>query len=96
MAEFDLRPFCNVCGWRKGGLDSWDGTRCKCGHSSPPIELIGENRIIADRWWRDPERHVVFQRATGWKEEDRNIDEYHREFRLWALSLIHASNSANG
>lgn len=30
-----LHPFCNVCGWRKGGLDSWDGRRCKCGLSEP-------------------------------------------------------------
>jgi len=32
-----LHPFCNVCGWRKGGLDSWDGRRCKCGHYEPPF-----------------------------------------------------------
>jgi hypothetical protein len=33
----NLHPFCNICGWRKGGLDSWNGTTCKCGHSEPPI-----------------------------------------------------------
>lgn len=32
-----LRPYCQRCGWRKGGPDSWDGARCKCGHSEPPI-----------------------------------------------------------
>lgn len=32
-----LHPYCNVCGWRKGGIDSWDGRRCKCGHYEPPF-----------------------------------------------------------
>lgn len=32
-----LHPYCNVCGWRKGGIDSWDGLKCKCGHSEPPM-----------------------------------------------------------
>jgi hypothetical protein len=27
-----LRPYCNDCGWRKGGRDSWNGVACKCGH----------------------------------------------------------------
>lgn len=35
-----FRPFCNVCGWRKGGIDSWSGTACKCGHSEPVIEMV--------------------------------------------------------
>ncbi len=30
-------PFCPVCGWRKGGVDSWDGRACKCGHCAPPL-----------------------------------------------------------
>jgi hypothetical protein len=25
------REWCPVCGWRKGGKDSWDGSSCKCG-----------------------------------------------------------------
>lgn len=32
-----LHPYCNNCGWRKGGVDSWDGNACKCGHREPPI-----------------------------------------------------------
>lgn len=32
-----VHEFCNVCGWRKGGIDSWDGNRCKCGHSGIPV-----------------------------------------------------------
>lgn len=35
-----LHPFCNACGWRKGGLDSWDGNKCKCGHYAPPMPAI--------------------------------------------------------
>jgi hypothetical protein len=33
-----LHPYCRTCGWRKGGLDSWDGKACKCGHREQPIE----------------------------------------------------------
>jgi hypothetical protein len=36
--EISLHPLCDVCGWRKGGMDSWDGVTCKCGHLEPPIE----------------------------------------------------------
>lgn len=36
-----LRPFCNVCGWRKGGPDSWDGHRCKCGLIAMTLWLCG-------------------------------------------------------
>jgi hypothetical protein len=32
--QLALRPVCQSCGWRKGGLDSWNGTVCKCGHSA--------------------------------------------------------------
>ncbi len=32
-----LRPYCNDCGWRKGGPDSWNGVACKCGHAAFPI-----------------------------------------------------------
>lgn len=32
-----IHPFCNTCGWRKGGVDSWNGRACKCGHSEPPF-----------------------------------------------------------
>lgn len=35
-----LHPYCNACGWRKGGLDSWDGKRCKCGHSEPSFSVL--------------------------------------------------------
>jgi len=35
--QLALHPGCSVCGWRKGGIDSWDGARCKCGHHSLPF-----------------------------------------------------------
>jgi hypothetical protein len=37
-----LHPYCNKCGWRKGGIDSWDGRRCKCGDSALPMEFDAE------------------------------------------------------
>lgn len=37
MQREALRPWCAACGWRKGGIDSWDGRACKCGHSEPPL-----------------------------------------------------------
>lgn len=36
-----IHPYCNVCGWRKGGRDSWDGKACKCGDTAPMITLVG-------------------------------------------------------
>jgi hypothetical protein len=36
------RKWCPVCGWRKGGEDSWNGVACKCGHS------IDFQRILAE------------------------------------------------
>lgn len=37
-----FRPFCNVCGWRKGGVDSWNGKACKCGHTAAPLDACQE------------------------------------------------------
>ena len=34
-------PFCRVCSWRKGGPDSWDGVRCKCGLRALPFFTCG-------------------------------------------------------
>lgn len=38
--ELDLHPFCNVCGWRKGGLHCWDKNKCKCGHYEPSFRML--------------------------------------------------------
>ena len=35
-----MHPYCNACGWRKGGVDSWDGNACKCGHYAPAFEML--------------------------------------------------------
>lgn len=35
-----LHPYCQTCGWRKGGADSWPSNgrgACKCGHWEPPM-----------------------------------------------------------
>lgn len=32
-------PMCRTCGWSMGGLDSWDGNRCRCGTSVPGVPL---------------------------------------------------------
>jgi hypothetical protein len=29
-----LHPGCTKCGWRMGGVDSWNGNACKCGTRS--------------------------------------------------------------
>jgi hypothetical protein len=29
-----LHPACHKCGWRMGGVDSWNGSTCKCGAQS--------------------------------------------------------------
>ena len=38
--QLKMHPFCNDCGWRKGGLDSWNGVTCKCGHVAPTLGQI--------------------------------------------------------
>lgn len=35
-----LQPFCQRCGWRKGGTDSWNGKACKCGLAEKPMNEI--------------------------------------------------------
>jgi hypothetical protein len=42
-----LRPFCQVCNWRKGGPDSWDGRACKCGLTKPPM---ADTAMVIDIW----------------------------------------------
>jgi hypothetical protein len=32
-----IHPLCYICGYRKGGTESWDGHRCKCGWMAAPI-----------------------------------------------------------
>lgn len=36
-----IYPLCKTCGWRMGGIDSWNGLACKCGKMSSPIDLSG-------------------------------------------------------
>ncbi len=42
-----VHPYCKVCGWRKGGRDSWDGFACKCGHSEPAIRRVDVARQVS-------------------------------------------------
>jgi hypothetical protein len=37
-----LHPFCRKCGWRRGGVDSWDGHACKCKISEPAYQHCTE------------------------------------------------------
>lgn len=37
---FPLMPFCKICGWCKGGQDSWDGKACKCGFVCLPNDYL--------------------------------------------------------
>lgn len=46
-AQATLHPWCQDCGWRKGGPDSWDGDKCKCGHWEPPMPQHGMDAIKA-------------------------------------------------
>ena len=33
---YPYRQWCPICGWSKGGNDSWDGDSCKCGFVFDP------------------------------------------------------------
>lgn len=70
-----LRPFCHTCGWRKGGLDSWDGNACKCGYRALPMAMTGEqnydvlltsavSRLHARRDPLDKTRWVYFAKES--------------------------------
>jgi hypothetical protein len=45
--ELSLTPMCNICGWRKGGLDSWNGRACKCGLSSLTFRALLRGSVVA-------------------------------------------------
>lgn len=38
--QLALHPFCRVCGWTKGGVDSWSGGACTCGHREPTFREL--------------------------------------------------------
>lgn len=48
-----LKPVCQKCHWRMGGVDSWDGVSCKCGKRAAPstarAQQIEANRQQAAR-----------------------------------------------
>ena len=50
-----VRPYCTVCGWRKGGLDSWDGKACKCGMREPPMPAMPVFAASLERLCKDAE-----------------------------------------
>lgn len=54
--ELSLHPFCNTCGWRKGGLDSWNGSSCKCGHS---------DRTFRELFAAAKQAHAAIVKAMG-------------------------------
>ena len=41
----NLHPYCNTCGWRKGGRDSWNGVACKCGHTANPMQPLTADEL---------------------------------------------------
>lgn len=42
-----LHPMCDVCGFRRGGHASWDGTSCKCGLRQPAIGTIDDDEALS-------------------------------------------------
>lgn len=43
-----LHPYCNVCGWRKGGKDSWDGKSCKCKHDAAAMACVDCEKVTTE------------------------------------------------
>lgn len=50
------------------------------------VYLEGQERIAADRMWRDVDQRKAFERATGLTDE--HSGEYHDEFREWAAAQL--------
>lgn len=75
-----LHPYCNSCGWRKGGRDSWSGSACKCGHWEPPIgATMAEWRNTSDslievgRAMSEIEQNFRHVRATAVVSDEQAI-----------------------
>ena len=51
-----------------------------------PAHLVGADRIVADRMWRDPAIRKEFEDQTHWT--DPQVGEYHVAFRLWAADRL--------
>lgn len=47
-------PQCHKCGWRMGGVDSWNGRACKCGHYEPPFPADPSLNAAANMGWPVP------------------------------------------
>jgi len=58
-----LHPFCNTCGWRKGGLDSWNGRACKCRLWEPPMPSI--DTVCVDTGGNRPHNAAVDNKTKG-------------------------------
>ena len=68
-----LRAYCNDCGWRKGGVDSWDGVKCKCGHSETITIHFNTKRLYSAHG----QRITATLHADGcvtFYDHDRQID----------------------
>ena len=63
-----VRPYCQKCGWRKGGPDSWNGGACKCGHREGPIKFVDPKVCPHCEYDR---RFPGFE-AGGWLQQDNN------------------------
>jgi hypothetical protein len=48
--------------------------------------ITGENRIVADRMWRDPDTRADFERET--KLTDTSSSDYYAHFRQWAADRL--------
>lgn len=64
-----LHPFCNTCGWRKGGIDSWDGRACKCGHYEPAFPLYREAAVAIGMTPSKSNRHADHEKS----DDDRLV-----------------------
>lgn len=43
-----IHPPCPRCGWRMGGVDSWNGRACKCGKTAAPYPDF--EALDAEEW----------------------------------------------
>lgn len=63
-----FHPFCEICGWRKGGVDSWDGKSCKCKHAEPPQKAVDPTTC----WHCEYDRRFPGFETGGWLQQDNN------------------------
>jgi len=69
-----VHPHCQRCGWRKGGIDSWNGNACKCGLWEPPIQRVDADPAAGARVLLDGKPGTIVRSYETTTERGYDVD----------------------